>query len=73
MKKMKWMLSLIMLFALAFTACENGGTVFARFFLQFSLPCDKINKKEAVVMIEQVLMMSNCLFRKDYVHDNCKQ
>lgn len=25
MKKMKWMLSLIMLFALAFTACENGG------------------------------------------------
>ena len=49
------------------------GPFTARFLLQFSLSCDKINKKEAVVMIEQIMMVSNCLLRKDYVHDNCKQ
>ena len=24
-------------------------------------------------MIDQILIVSNCLLRKDYVHDNCKQ
>ena len=51
----------------------QGGLLPPGFCCNFVIVCYDKRKKEAVVMIYQILIVSNCLLRKDYVHDNCKQ